>query len=133
MYTTTGTQYTNTSAEVGKTYYYKVRAVRGEQSSEYSTIKSRTCDLARPTITVSLNNNGRPKISWNAVDGAEKYEIYRATSENGTYSCIITTTKTEFTNTVADKGRAYYYKVRALHSNVNANSAYSAIESTKKN
>jgi len=130
--TTTGTSVTNTSVEPGVTYYYKVIAVAKNTSanSAYSAVTSRTCDLARTTITLSnVESTGKIKISWNAVEGAVKYQVYRSTSENGTYSLLTTTTGTSVTNTSAEPGVTYYYKVRAIASNSAANGAYSAIKS----
>ena len=114
-------------------YYYKVRALcdNSAATSVYSTIVNRTCDLARPKITaVTLNGYGKPIITWNEVDGATKYEIYRATSLNGTYVQIKTDEKITATAVVdssASAGVTYYYKVRALCSNSAAASAYSEI------
>ena len=127
--TTTGTSLTNTSAEVGKTYYYKVRAVDADgNKSEFSDVVNRTCDLPRPEVTVTnVASSGKIKLTWNKVEGAAKYEVYRATSKNGTYSLLKTTTGTSLTNTSAKTGIQYYYKVRAIHSKSSANSAYSEI------
>lgn len=130
MYTTTGTSYTNTSAKVGKLYYYKVRAVNANgTTSAFSNIVSRTCDLAQPEISISRSAAGKPRISWEKVDGAVKYQIYRSTTgKSGSFKRIYTTAKTTFTNTGAKAGTRYYYKVRAVHSNGNANSAFSAVK-----
>ena len=65
-----------------------------------------------PVITGKLNTNNKAVISWNTVSGAVKYEVWRATSENGTYSKLITTTKLNCIN--SPKANTYYYKVRAI-------------------
>lgn len=128
MYSTTNTNYTNTSATPGNTYYYKVVAVC--DSSEYgNSAKSSygyvTCDLAKPNIKITLSDN-KPKISWSAVNGADRYEVYRKVGENGTYSKYYTTVYTNFTNSSAAKGITYYYKVVAVCDKTKyANSAYS--------
>ena len=131
--TTTSTSFTNTSATAGKTYYYKVKAIASSSSanSAYSEVVSRTCDLARPEITVKLSSKGNPSLSWDKVDGAVKYEVYRATSKSGTYKLIKTTTSTIFTNTSVTEGKTYYYKVKAIASKSSANSAYSEVCSIK--
>ena len=135
MYTLTGTSYTNTTAVAGKTYYYKVKAIDTDSSyanSAFSAVKYITCDLAQPTgVSITLSSSGLPKITWNAVDGAEKYEIWRSTTgEAGSFSKMYTQTSTTYTNTTAKAGVTYYYKVRAiLPENTNANSAYSAVVS----
>ena len=127
--TTTKTSVTNSKTEAGKTYYYRVKAIASTSAanSAASAAVGRTCDLARPTVTVKLNSKGKPVVSWNKISGAVKYEVYRATSENGKYTKLTTTTKTSITNSKAEAGVTYYYKVRAIASTSAANSAYSAV------
>lgn len=124
---TTKLSYTNTSAKAGTKYWYKVKAIHEKSgaNSAFSQADGRMCDLARPTVTLKLNSNGKPKISWKKVEGAVKYEIYRGAYKDGTYKKIKTTTSLSFTDTNAYKGNSYYYKVKAIHSNTNANSAFS--------
>ncbi|MBR5251896.1 MAG: leucine-rich repeat protein, partial [Oscillospiraceae bacterium] len=127
---TTSTSVTHTSAVAGEKYYYKVRAIHSDSARNgvYCSPKYVTCDLPAPTITVSLNSNGKPVIKWNAVDGATKYQVnYQCSGEAAEDTVIATTTGTSYTHTSADLiGEIYYYKVRAIHSNSAANSAYSA-------
>ncbi|HWT74389.1 MAG TPA: InlB B-repeat-containing protein [Mobilitalea sp.] len=52
------------------------------------------------------------KVSWSSVSEATKYEVYRATSSNGKYTLIATTSGTSFTDTGITKGKTYYYKIR---------------------
>ena len=64
-------------------------------------------------------------MTWEAVDGAQKYEVYRSSSKSGTYKKMYTTVKTSYINTTAVAGKKYYYKVKAIHKKAAANSAYS--------
>ncbi len=133
MYTTTGTTYTNTSAQAGVKYYYKVKAISSKTSyadSAYSKVVSRVCDLPRPVVKAGNDvNSGKVKLTWNAVNGASKYEVYRAKSENGTYSKMYTTKGTSYTNSgYINAGVKYYYKVKAVSGKTtSANSAYSKV------
>ena len=127
-----GTKYVDTDTTPGKTYYYIVTAVNiNGDESDNSAIKSITCDCARPVVSITTNaSSGKPSLKWNAVDGAAKYEVYRATSKNGTYTKIYTTTSTSCTNTSAVAGTTYYYKVKAIcGKSSNGNSAYSLVKS----
>ena len=131
--TVTGTSYTNTSyIESGNTYYYKVRALdangtAGAWSSVVSVTYKQT--LPAPTVTGGNDAQGRPTLTWNAVSGAAKYEVYRARSKDGTYTKYSTTTGTAYTNSsYLTSGATYYYKVRALDANGNAG-PYSAVVS----
>ena len=131
--TTTVTSLKNTSVNAGETYYYKVMAVHSNSSatSAYSTAVGRTVDLPQPVASVALNSKGKPRVTWNAVSGAKEYEVYRATSSSGTYTKLYTTTGTSMTNSSATAGKTYYYKVKAIHTNSSANSAYSVVKSVK--
>ena len=109
------------------------KAVHSNSSADsaYSETLARTCDLARPVVTITLKS-GDPRLTWEKIEGAEKYYVYRATSEGGEYQHVKTTkTASSFTDTTAEAGITYYYKVKAVHSNTSANSAYSAIDSIK--
>ena len=130
--TTKGTVFTNTSATAGKSYYYYIKAVdsNGKNAKKSNTV-NRVCDLTRPKVKVKLNSNGKPRLTWDKVSKATKYEVYRATSKNGKYSLLKKVEGTAFANTSAKKGKTYYYKVRAIHSNSSANSAYSTVVSIK--
>ena len=133
MYTTSGTTYTNTSAKAGTTYYYKIYAVGSSSYSKSaaSTVKNMTCDCARPSVSVALNASGKPRLTWPAVDGAVKYEIWRSTSSGGSYTKLYTTTNTYFNNTSAVSGTTYFYKVRAIGTSSYATSAFSSIVSAQ--
>ena len=126
--TTKGTSFKNTSATAGTTYYYKVRALAADPAanSDYSAVKSRTCDLPCPVLTAGVTTKGQPKVTWKAVDGAVSYKVYRSTTLDGNYSLTKTTTSTTYTNTTAVAYETYYYKVVAVASNTAANSAKSA-------
>ena len=130
MYTTVYTSYTNTTSYAGYTYYYKVKAICGtntEANSGFSSVKKRICDCARPNVKISLNN-GDPRLTWDKVDGASSYTIYRATTSNGTYTEMYTTKYARYTNTTAVAGKTYYYKVVANSDRSSyATSAYSNV------
>ena len=129
--TVTGTSYTNTSyIENGNTYYYKVRALKSDGTAgAWSSIVSVTYKqtLSAPSVTGGNDAQGRPTLTWNAVSGAAKYEVYRARSKDGDYIKYSTVTGTSYTNTsYIEDGNTYYYKVRALDANGTAG-AWSSI------
>ena len=133
--TTTGTSYTNISyIEDGNTYYYKVRALKSDGTAgAWSSIVSvtyraaSTGTLSAPTVTGGNDAQGRPTLTWKAVTGAAKYEVYRAHSKDGDYIKYSTVTGTSYTNiSYIENGNTYYYKVRALGSDGTAG-AWSSI------
>ena len=131
--TTTATSYTNTGAKAGTTYYYRVKAVNDAGLSPYSNIvsgqvKSVTPKPSAPVVRIGNSAaSGKPMLTWNAVSGATSYKVYRAASQNGTYSLLGTVTATSYTNTGAKAGTTYWYKVKAVNSA--GESAYSNIVS----
>ena len=131
---TTKTSYTNSGAASGTKYYYRVKAVavvNGKNVvSANSSTKSLMTSLAKPSVSITTSN-GKPKITWKAVTGADKYYVYRST-DGKNFSYWDSTTKTSYVNTGAKKNTKYYYKVKAVcASNSNANSAQSATVSIK--
>ena len=117
--TTTSTSYVNTGAAVGKTYYYRVKAVNSAGTSAYSNIvsgRAKAAIPAAPRVTIGNSSaSGKPQLTWAAVDGAAKYEIYRSTQQSTGFTLLGTTTSTSYVNTGAAMGKTYYYKVRALN------------------
>ena len=119
--TTTATSYTNTGAKAGTTYYYRVKACNDARLSPYSNIvsgqsKAVTPKPAAPVVKIGHSaSSGKPMLTWNAVSGATSYKVYRATSQNGTYSLLGAVTATSYTNTGAKAGTTYYYRVKACN------------------
>ena len=131
---TTKTSYTNSGAASGTKYYYRVKAVAYidgvNVASANSSTKSLMTSLAKPSVSITTSN-GKPKLTWKAVTGADKYYIYRST-DGKNFSYFDSTTKTTYVNSGAKKNTKYYYKVKAVcASNSNANSAQSSAVSIK--
>ena len=131
---TTKTSYTNSGAASGTKYYYRVKAVavvNGKNvASANSSTKSLLTSLAKPSVSITTSN-GKPKLTWKAVTGADKYYVYRST-DGKNFSYWDSTTKTSYVNSGAKKNTKYYYKVKAVcASNSNANSAQSSAVSIK--
>ena len=131
--TTTKTTVTNTkNVSLTQKYYYKVIALaeNAAGNSDYSEACVYFGKLAQPQVTLSnIESSGKITISWEKVDGAVKYEVYRATSKTGTYSRLTTTKNTSVNNTSVTAGKTYYYKVRAIAEEASANSDFSAVQS----
>ena len=131
---TTKLSYTNSGAASGTKYYYRVKAVavvNGKNiASANSSTKSLLTSLAKPSVSITTSN-GKPKLTWKAVTGADKYYVYRST-DGKNFSYWDSTTKTSYVNSGAKKNTKYYYKVKAVcASNSNANSAQSSTVSIK--
>ncbi len=134
QYTTTSTSYTNTTSKANVTYYYKVMALAtrtASANSAFSSVAARTCDLAAPVVKASNDaETGKVVLTWKPIEGAAKYEVYRSGTKDGTYKLYCTLTGTTYTNTSANAGYTYYYKVKAISKVMpEGNSAFSSIVS----
>lgn len=120
-YKTAGYSKTNTFTHkkltLGKTYYYKVQAVKSYNKKNYWSAESKytsaTTKVAKAKISKLSTSSRKATIKYGKISGASGYAIYRSTKKNGTYTRIAYTTKTSYTNKYLTKGKRYYYKVRA--------------------
>ena len=127
---TDGLRFVDTDTVIGKTYYYKLTAKTAKENASVPSAPQsakRTCGA--PVVTVTLDEKGKPVLSWEKVEGAKKYEVYRATSETGKYSKVSTTSAVSYTDTAASPGKIYFYKVKAAASSSSYNSDYSNVVS----
>ncbi len=121
--------YQDRDAALGKTYYYKVRAMSYTGlNSSYSNVVSHKYTLDAPEVRISVDSEtGKPVVEWDTVEDAAKYYIYRSTSKSGTYNKVKTAVSARsYVDTKAKAGTTYYYKVKAVHETASANSPYSA-------
>ena len=120
--TMTGTSLTHSSAAGGKTYYYKVMAVKGsntDANSAFSGIGKVTLPGAVPVLRITANSYGKPKLSWSAVPGATQYKVYYSI-DTVTWGVLKTMTGTVLTHASAQSGTTYYYKIVAVSASGNS-------------
>ena len=115
---TAARSYNNTYITTNNNYYYKVRAYRMSGSvkvySGFSTTVSSKPILAAPTsVKAASSSYNSINISWNAVSGANGYEVYKATSSKAAFTLLPTTSARNYNNTYITTNNNYYYKVRA--------------------
>ena len=124
---TAGLTWTDTTAELGKTYWYYLRAYSPDWNfttdtgSYYSAwgYSMRWDVLDTPEITeVYSPEAGKAVLGWTKVSGADQYEIYRS-ADGENYSIVRRTAALTWTDTTVQSGRVYY-KIRAV---VNVGSA----------
>jgi fibronectin type 3 domain-containing protein len=134
----TSSGYTNTGLKSGTTYYYKIKAyakvngttVYGKETAVVSAKPIPSAPGAMKAVKASATSI---TITWGAVSGATKYEVYRATASGGKYTLVNTTTGKSFTNKKLAKGKTYYYKVCAIRmeGKTKVTGAYSVIVNIK--
>ena len=114
--------YKDTGRVCGRTYYYKIKAYRTVDGTIYNGSASEIKSCATRPVKVKWSDfityeATKVMLEWNKAKGAEGYQIYRATSKNGTYKRVKTinsASTTKWTNTGLKKGKVYYYKIRAF-------------------
>ncbi|HBX75245.1 MAG TPA: hypothetical protein DEG55_03785, partial [Acidaminococcaceae bacterium] len=118
---------------VGKTYYYKARALAYYNGkayySDYTYEHSIEVIVPAPdSPTVSASGNNQTYVEWKASRGAAGYDVYRSESSYGTYTKIGSTKNTYY----ADKGltadKYYYYKIEAFRT-ISGKNYYSPMSS----
>ncbi|MCS7240470.1 MAG: hypothetical protein NZ651_04420 [Candidatus Bipolaricaulota bacterium] len=73
---------------------------------------------AAPTgVTASFGTSQNSiTISWNAVERATYYKVFRANAADGEYEELGPSSSTSFTDSVENQGTWYWYKVQACNS-----------------
>lgn len=121
--------FADTTAVVGKTYYYHVMAMKDADSFSYSipkriTVTNVVSAPAAPKATVTAGTNSAV-IRWNAVSGATAYRVFYRV--NGTTKWAYkNTTKTAMNLTGLTGGKKYDILVRAYNGNTKLWSNYTS-------
>lgn len=84
-----------------------------------------------PVLSCSKDIRGKVKLKWKTIDGATKYDIYRAGSSNGKYTKIGTVTGKSYVDKTAKARKTYYYKVQAVQETPQADGRVSAQKGKK--
>jgi len=97
--------------------------------SSWSSAKSvQICVIPSAPTGVSATDGtygDRVRVSWTAVSGATRYEVYRAAEACGTYTKVGESTTISYDNTTVTALKVYWYKVKAC--NACGCSAYSGV------
>jgi len=119
--TVSGTSFTDTGLEAFTRYYYRVSAIVGGVESVRSDAVSGLTLLPAPgNVQANLIPGGSISLTWNALNGADSYDIYRSGNEEGTYTKVNSgaVTGAAFTDTGVAPYADYYYRVTATAAGV---------------
>jgi hypothetical protein len=113
-----GRQFPGNALIPGHSYEFKVKALSSDKDpSPYSEIGLyRVPAFLPPTgLAAALASPGHIILSWEAVEEAESYLVYRSASMNGPYSRLYggTIADPSFEDTTFTPGASCFYKVRA--------------------
>lgn len=107
--------YTCSGLEPAKKYYFAVR-VFDEKNGTQSEFSERLEAYTKPEkvkgLSLQHNTASEIKISWDAVEGADGYEVYCA-EPNDTYVLAGIVNENVFTDSGLNSGKTYRYKVCA--------------------
>ena len=134
--TTTDTSYTISGLTNGTKYGFAVAAkifsTWGEPDSSTLVYATPTAPaITKPTNVKAVVSDGQVKLTWNAVERATSYRVYRADSATGAKTQLKIVGTTSCTDTTVTAGKTYYYFVAAYDSKTGRLSAYSEAKSVK--
>ena len=120
MVDTTSTSYIDKDVSSGKNYTYTVRCINSSATkftSGYDSKGKSVKYISAPKITKAESVDGGVKISWNKVNGAEKYRVYYKSRKGWTR--MVDTTSTSYIDKDVSSGKTYIYTVRCINSSAN--------------
>ena len=111
-------EFADKNAELGVTYYYWVKAAvnaEGFRAGGLSAAADGFRGLAEITPQVLTNNAAQIDLSWQAVDGARAYRVYRSELPDARQAGPLMNWRpnTVFSDDTALPGVTYYYWVRS--------------------
>ena len=116
--TSTSTSFSDISATPGSNYKYRVKAVSSVYGiSEFSSSAIGYLKIVAPIRVRATDgeSSDRVAVTWAAFTNAVSYEIWRSTSDSSSSATRIgTSASTNYYDTSASPGTAYYYWVKAV-------------------
>jgi alpha-galactosidase len=115
----TATNYTDTTAANGATYYYIVSAANACNQSGYSAVCPATIGPVVPAAPATLSaipGNGQINLNWSTSAAATGYNVKRSTVSGGPYLIIGTNVPgTSYLDAPVSNGTTYYYVVSGVN------------------
>ena len=91
------------------TYYYVVTAGDNGGMSGYSSEASATLSISAPTGLAAMPGDGFVSLTWNGMNNADSFTLYRATTSGGPYTAIAAFTSGTSTFTDIRNSNGNYY------------------------
>lgn len=82
-----------------------------------------------PALSVEASPTGVAELSWNPVEGATGYRVYRMTGTETIHSAVVTTTKQTYNDKDkggAERGTKISYRIRAFYKDEDGNRVWSS-------
>ena len=105
-----------------------VAAEEAEETTEETTegTVEEPVTLQTPVVTVTGDPaTGKAALSWEPVEGATGYGVYRSTNSKKNFKQVTAVAETAYTFQDGTLGKKYYYKVKALGAETEYDSEFS--------
>ena len=113
---TADTEYLDTTVKNGETRTYTVRCLDSDYEfvSDFNGAGWTTRYFAPPQLASVSRSGSANLVTWNAVDGADSYRLYRKTLGGGWARLFESTKETSYTDTTAQSNQLYAYTLRLM-------------------
>ena len=115
----TATGYVDSGLTANTSYYYQLEACNDNGCSGRSLAGSVTTDLATPSALMAVaQSDSAISITWSAIAGATRYELYRSETSGGSLTLIGSNiTATGYVDSGFSANTPYYYQLKACNGN----------------
>ncbi len=113
--TTTSLSAVDKTVVSGVKYTYTVRGIKGSEQGKYDQTGVSVLYLAQPVVKAENKISGI-NVTWNKIDGAESYYVYRKANGAKSWTRVATVKagKLNYADTKVSDGVNYVYTVRAV-------------------
>jgi len=114
------TSYTDNDVVLGNTYYYKLVSVKNTMESSisenYVSVLSEITSLSAPTgLTASVQGNDSILLSWDSVEDASTYMIYRGNSSSNVNTYVAAISSTSYLVSALEENTGYWFTVSSAN------------------
>ena len=112
------TSYNDYGVSVGKTYSYKIKPYNGKITGKAS--KAVKLTRINQTVIKTISNGDKSiSLTWSKKTGADKYVIYRKSSDSDTFEKIKSVIARSYEDTDVVSGTKYTYKILCYKKSTN--------------
>lgn len=113
-------EFIDTELKDGQVYFYRIKATTFDKlSTEPSETTKVVTKPLPPEIKNITSTNNLPRaitLTWTAstISDLSHYNIYRSANPNGSFEYHVKLEATNFTDTITEDGKFYFYKITAV-------------------
>ena len=108
----TVTNYVDTTAINGTTYYYVVSTLGYESSESDNSAEVSATPMPAPGNVVATGGNGQITVTWDVMGAASSYQVKRSSTPGGPYTTLDAAfANTTYTDTPIANGTRFYYVI----------------------